>query len=214
MSPQLRRAFPAPESASDHLLHDDEDLRRRLTGGWRRRRFSGEDAGWALWTRPPGDPRHGHATHKLYVSPLLDGMRAAFGVVIPLLSDSGALGFKVGAELPYLLRPDKLVLYFGDRAELDRVAAALAPALAGLTPHGVPFTCRCSADGLLSWGMDPPGATDQSWRSWLAARLARAMTDAAPPGRVAAALAQADALGVDSVTWEPRAVDWGRDGPD
>lgn len=214
VTPRLRRAFPTPDSAADHLLHGDEPLRRALTRGWRRRRFSGEDSGWALWTRPRGDPRRGHATHKLYVSPVLADLRPAFRAVIPVVTDSEALGFKVGAELPYLVRTDKLVLYFADRTEMDRVAVLLAAQLDGLVPHGVPFTCRHGTDELLSWGMDPPGTTDESWRSWLAGQLARAMIDAPVPGeRVGAALRRAAALGIDPDSWEPRAVDWERDGP-
>lgn len=214
MSPRLRRAFPTPESVGDHLFRDDEELRRLLTIGWRRRRFSGEDPGWALWTRPRGDPRHGDATHKLYVSPRLDDTRAALSAVMPVLTDSEALGFKVGAELPYLARSDKLVLYFAGRAELVRVARAIEPRLTALACHGVPFTCACGAAGLLSWGTDPPGTTDHSWRSWLAGNLARAMTGAGPGERLPAALQRVGALGVDPGTWEPLDVDWERDAPD
>ena len=145
---------------------------------------------------------------------MLDHVRAAFRTVIPIVTDSDALGFKVGAELPYLVRTDKLVVYFGDRAELDRVAGLLAPELAGLAAHGVPLTCRCGETGLLSWGMDPPGHSDQSWRSWLAAQLADAMIGDEDGDRVEAALARATALGIDPETWEPRDLDWERDGPD
>lgn len=213
-SPRLRRAFPTAESVGDHLLHDNERLRRLLMIGWRRRRFVGEDGGWALWTRPRGDPREGATTHKLYVSPLLDSVRPVFHAVMPIVTESGAVGFKVGAELPYLGRPDKLVIYFADKAEMDRVAGLLEPPLAGFEPHGVPFTCVIDGSGLLSWGMDPPGKTDQSWRSWLALQLARAMTEAEPGRPVEAALQRADALGVDPKSWEPLSIDWERNGPE
>jgi hypothetical protein len=213
-SPRLRRAFPTPESVSDHLLHDNEDLRRQLISGWRRRRFVGEDVGWAMWTRPRGDPRDGTTTHKLYVSPVLDSVRPVFHAVMPVVTESGAVGFKVGAELPYLGRPDKLVIYFADKAEMDRVAGLLEPRLADFEPHGVPFTCAIEGSGLLSWGTDPPGKTEQSWRSWLAIQLAGAMTEAEPGRGVEAALRRADALGIDPDTWEPLSIDWERDGPD
>ncbi len=213
-SPRLRRAFPTPESVGDHLLHGNEAVRGCLISGWRRRRFTGEDPGWAMWTRPRGDPRDAAATHKLYVSPVLDAVRPAFHVTMPILTESEALGFKVGAELPYLVRPDKLIFYFADKAELLRVASLLKPRLARFEPHGVPFTCDTASGGVLSWGLDPPGRTDQSWRSWLAMQLAGAMTCAEPGGTVDAALARADELGIDPVSWEPRDLDWERDGPE
>ena len=213
-SPRLRRAFPTSESVSDHLLHENEDLRRQLMSGWRRRRFVGEDVGWAMWTRPRGDPRDGETTHKLYASPVLHEVRPVFHAVMPVVTESEAVGFKVGAELPYLGRADKLVFYFADRAEMTRVAGLLDPLLAEFRPHGVPFTCAIGESGLLSWGMDPPGKSDQSWRSWLALQLARAMTEADPDRSVDAALERADALGVDPATWEPLSIDWERDGPE
>jgi hypothetical protein len=213
-SPRLRRAFPTPETVSDHLLHDNEGLRRQLIDGWRRRRFFGEDSGWAMWTRPRGDPRNAPTTHKLYVSPVLDSVRPVFHAVMPIVTESGAVGFKVGAELPYLGRPDKLVIYFADRAEMDRIAGLLEPRLADFEAHGVPFTCAIDGSALLSWGTDPPGQTEQSWRSWLAMQLAGAMTEAERGHAVETALRRAETLGVDPDTWEPLSIDWGRDGPE
>jgi hypothetical protein len=210
-SPRLRRAFPTPESVGDHLLHDNEDLRRVLMSGWRRRRFVGEDTGWAQWTRPRGDSRDGATTHKLYVSPLLESIRPVFCAVMPTVTESRAVGFKVGAELPYLVRPDKLVVYFADRAELDRVAALLEPKLTGFEPHGIPFTCPVEGSGLLSWGMDPPGRREQSWRLWLAFKLGEAMANAEPGGEVQAALREAEERGVDPDSWEPLNIEWESD---
>ena len=212
-SPRLRRAFPKAESVGDHLLHDNEGLRRQLMSGWRRRRFIGEDTGWAQWTRPRGDPREGATTHKLYVSPLLEDIRPVFHAVMPIVTESRAVGFKVGAELPYLVRPDKLVVYFAGRAEMDRVAGLLEPRLAGFEPHGIPFTCPFEGSGLLSWGMDPPGRREQSWRLWLAFKLAEAMANAEPGHEMKGALRRAEGLGIDPHSWEPLDVDWGRDGP-
>jgi len=40
------------------------------------------------------------------------------------------------------------------------------------------------------------------------------MIEAPPEDRVAAALERAESLGVDPVSWEPRDVVWGLDGPD
>jgi len=216
VTPRLRRAFPTPEAVRDHLFHEHKAFRRLLTTDWRRRRLSGEDPGWALWTRPEEDSRQQSISHKLYVSPLLEQIRPAFHAVLPIITDSQAIGFKIGAELAYLTRPDKLVIYFDSREEMTRVGVFLQEQLAEFPAHGVPFTCQIDESGLLSWGMDPPdgGNTLRSWRLWLAQRLARAMIEAPPEDRVAAALERAESLGVDPVSWEPRDVVWGLDGPD
>jgi len=214
LSPRLRSTFPDPETVRDHLFHEDEPVRRLLTSEWRRRRFSGEDPGWALWTRRQEDPGRALITHKLYVSPVLERIRSAFHAVIPIVTGSEAVSFKIGAELSYLARSDKLVVYFCSYAAMLRVARQLQPALADFGAHGVPFTCPIDEGGLLSWGMDPPGDTQTSWRLWLAQRLARAMTEAPPEEQVDAALQRAKLLGVDPVTWEPRDVVWDGDGSD
>ena len=90
--------------------------------------------------------------------------------------------FKIGDDAGGLLRPDKMVAYFGAREELDDVGAALRARLAGCPAHGVPFTAGLGDDGLLSWGLDPPESERalswlgrESWRLWLAAKLGAAI---------------------------------------
>jgi hypothetical protein len=86
-----------------------------------------------------------------------------------------------GADAAGLLRPDKLVAYFPDFDSLAGAAGVLADRLAGIPPHGVPFTAEIGGDGLLSWGVDPPrreggkARGEESWRLWLTHRLARAL---------------------------------------
>jgi len=92
--------------------------------------------------------------------------------------------WKIGADLAGLLRPDKIVAYFPDFDALARAAQILCERLDGLPAHGVPFTAEIGGGGLLSWGMDPPRdealpwSGPESWRIWLANRLARALLDA------------------------------------
>jgi len=77
----------------------------------------------------------------------------------------------------------------------------------------VPFTAELGADGLLSWGMDPPSTlgVGASWRSWLTLQLAGALIEAkrsgvAEPWR--RALECARCRGVDPDTWAPRSDLW------
>jgi hypothetical protein len=85
----------------------------------------------------------------------------------------------------------------------------------GLRPHGVPFTAAIAADGMLSWGTDPPGNRSGtgggSWRSWVTGRLADYLAAARPtpsegvpvePWQIALERIRLD--GVDTDTWVPR----------
>ena len=161
-------------------------------------------------------------TYKLYVSPeperLADG---GFAAVVAALGELRVAQFKVGADAAGLLRPDKIVAYFGDFESLARAARGLLPALAGAPAHGVPFTAEIGDSGLLSWGADPPRGEglpwegEASWRLWLAHRLARALLSArSAPDCDGAASAVSFALerlrleGVDTATWAPRAALW------
>jgi hypothetical protein len=92
------------------------------------------------------------------------------------------VALKVGRGLPGLLRPDKLVVYFAARAPLVRFAKRLARDLAGVPPHGTPFTASLMRNGLLSWGWDPPvGKRDgtlfqpKSWRQRVTEILGRSL---------------------------------------
>ena len=172
----------------------------------------------------------GAATYKLYVSPRPENIRDAFDAVVRTLAGRD-IDFKIGLDAAGLLRPDKMVAYFGDRAELDDVAAALRARLAGCPAHGVPFTAAFDDDGLLSWGLDPPESARalswlgrESWRLWLASKLGTAMAlaksesvGAPAPGRAPEggrahtwrfAVERVRRLGVDVDTWTPRDTLW------
>ena len=147
------------------------------------------------------------AVCKLYISPRPQAMADAFPRVAATLAHAGVRSFKVGRGLEGLLRCDKIVAYFDDRAHLDVVARALRQRLRGCVPQGVPFTADAGGDGLLSWGIDPPAApVAASWRSWLTRRLARHLVGAPevlPEHRVARVLAAVRREAIDPDMWLP-----------
>ena len=176
--------------------------------------------GWLAWTRANGDTHERRALpFKLYVSPRPEAFAESLPAVIGILSEHEVRSFKVGRGVLGALRSDKLVAYLEDSERLDRLACALARALDGCPAHGVPFTAEASADGLLSWGMDPPSTErlldaqpHESWRLWVTNRLASSLIHAqAAPGGVAPwefALDRLTLEGVDPSTWLPADTIW------
>lgn len=158
---------------------------------------------WIQFT-PRAQPASSGA--KLYVSPRLTDLPAALVGVARALARAGPVPFKVVARPESAGRADRLVAYFPSLDDLRRACAALERELDGLPAHGVPFTAAVTADGMLSWGVDPPERSMGSWRAWLCARLAEHVL-AARRARVAdvaaEALARIAADGVDPDTWAP-----------
>ena len=207
----------SPTAVARFLLLDvGASNQRTLARCWH---LSGAAEGWHRFTtRRLRDARR--ADHcKLYVSPAPARLPALIEPVADALAAAGATQFKLGADLNGIMRPDKLVAYFADRDALLRAAEVLTVRLAGTAAQGVPFTAQIDADGLLSWGMDPPpqiaGGRD-SWRTWVVWRLATALVGAAstpktsmlepastPPWRFA--LARLATEGVDPATFAPTA---------
>lgn len=176
-------------------------------------------ASWLSWRRPAvrGAARGG-PTYKLYVSPAPQALGGdGFAAVVGALTAARATQFKVGADAAGLLRPDKIVCYFPDFAALGEAAALLRARLGGVPAHGVPFTAEIGADGLLSWGVDPspadglPWSGAESWRLWLAQRLARALAAARAQGLSERlepwrfAVERLRLEGIDTDTWTPGA---------
>jgi hypothetical protein len=193
-------------------------LARELAQRWDMNQ--GELRGWIAW----GHRRRGRAatasgTFKLYVSSQIESMPMAFAAVVAALAERGG-HFKVGGDAAGLLRPDKMVLYFAELETLLEVGREIADRLAGAPVHGVPFTAEVAGAGLLSWGMDPPALgravawhEQESWRLWVARRLALAMVAAQAGGSRAAspaefALARLRHEGVDVDGWTPSSSMW------
>lgn len=183
------------------------------------RQGQASDQYWARWDVRGGPSlRRAGNVYKLYLSPRPDGLRATLDALLERLPGSGAGRFKLGKTAAALLRPDKLVVYFGRRFDAEAMAAILAVDLASTPAQGVPFTCQIGDSGLVSIGIDPPKAVEpllskegSSWRSWLAFRLARAIVNVREAGSedpVEDALAAARAAGIDTERWLPVSDHW------
>jgi hypothetical protein len=218
VSPVWAKRLPTRAAVAAHLGLDDG------LGAALRRRWSHQadgDGPWLAWSHPAPTPGRGNGgTYKLYVSPAPQDLREAFRASAEVFGRVRAVGLKVGADLPGVLRPDKLIGYFPTFDLLGEAAVELRALLGGLGAHGVPFTADITRDGLLSWGVDPPTseqspglAGGESWRLWLANRLALALLAArgatapdAEPWQYA--LERIALEGVDPATWAPRQTLW------
>jgi hypothetical protein len=181
--------------------------------------ISGDGEPWRRWHARSvvGDEVRRSADYKLYVSPAVGEIGQVFQVVAGSLSaGDGVTALKVGRDLAGLCRPDKLIVYFERLADLQEAAARLIGRLEGCAAHGVPFTAAVTADGLLSWGADPPaGPVRTSWRMWVAERLAEYLTDISEPGDETPqpwryALERLRLRGIDTDTWIPASAMWPR----
>jgi len=217
LSPRWLARLPTTQAIGDFLGLDGAGGHRTATAPGIEP-FTNE--GWLIWAAPGAAPNAGATTFKLYVSPPAELLRDALPAVLALLgSDGRAIAVKVGAELAGLLRPDKLVAYFDTEADLHRAAELVQRRLGGMPAHGVPFTAELAGNGLLSWGVDPPGEHallawqgSSSWRTWLANRLAaslvaaRTATESMPSWRFALERLRLD--GVDTATFAPQGGAW------
>jgi hypothetical protein len=198
-----------PAVERDFGLDDEPMGVLGLTKGGRSRRCL--EAAYEATTHPgwisfaqAASPAQAAPTCKLYVSPMPEALASAFPIIAETFASAGVRSFKVGRALEGLLRPDKIVAYFDDRAHLQAVALTLETRLLGCRPHGTPFTADAGGDGLLSWGVDPADWTaGPSWRSWITRRLAVALTTTKRADRVVAALEDIREAGVDPEQWAP-----------
>ncbi|WP_067805276.1 hypothetical protein [Nocardia beijingensis] len=211
-SPRLRHRLGDPAAVEDFLAPEEAD------SCWAAWPTSARTAQyWRCWVRRDHPrPERSRPTFKLYVSPGIEAVPA----VLPQLRQAaarahGVVGYKLGRGLSGLCRPDKLIVYLRTQDDLWELAGELAARLGGLEPHGVPFTGAITADGLLSWGYDPPapGGEPMSWRRWITDRLAdyllaAAGTGATPRQACHHALTRIELAGVDPRTWSPRETHW------
>jgi len=183
-------------------------VNRDLTGYVR-----SETPGWMSWTRPEADV--GKLVHKVYVSPAVPNLAEALPTIFAVAIALGIQAWKVGADVPGLHRPDKVVLYLLTAAEADASGTALDAALNGLAPQGVPFTGQLGESGIVSRGLDRDGT---SWRALVCRALAEALWqarderggDAAPQEVAEDACAALAASGYDVAHWMPRSGEAGR----
>jgi hypothetical protein len=195
------------------------DAGRRLSARWTR---EVTQEAWLLWRTADEAPRH---DFKLYVSPIVDQLPAAFRIAVDAFAATGCTRFKLGRGAPGLCRPDKLVAYYATLEQLQEAAERILASAAGLPAQGVPFTAAIDPEGLVSWGMDPPQLSQvlawqqhQSWRQWLCERAAVFIIAARESGgsSVPEVVRRRAALeGVDPATWSPNLAIWrGRAGAD
>jgi hypothetical protein len=181
--------------------------------------------GWSTWQRRDGSLRYlkgdgRHRAYKLYISPRPAALRPVFAHVVDCVIELGAPAFKLGCDAFGLHRPDKLIVYFDAIEQLQALARVLDKRLEGHPAQGVPFTAALGETGMLSWGVDPPRqqrtlgwSGSESWRIWLAARLARGIrrAQAAPVDGVepwVCALDRVRVEGVDTDRWLPTRALW------
>ncbi len=213
VSPEWARRLATRAAVARHWGLERPAVRAALGRDWSD--DGGRDGPWLSWwsRRPAAEAR---CPFKLYVSPAREQAAEAFAAAVAAFARGRAHAFKIASDVGGLHRPDKLVAYFSDWADLQETAERLCAALATCPAQGVPFTADAGGDGLVSWGMDPPpdgGAATESWRSWLAGRLALALVAARrDPARTVApsafALERIRLDGVDPRTWAPIAPDW------
>ena len=223
-SSRWRKTLPSREAVVSYLgIQPRGPNAEALDANWSPTE-SASGKGWLHWTsRRPAAPRRSGFGYKLYVSPTCEALPEAFGPVAESLARCGASHFKAGQDLYGLLRPDKIVAYFGGFEPLRNAAAELARRLDGCAAHGVPFTAELSGEGLLSWGVDPPAEeqsfgwqSQESWRLWVTNRLAAALlaAKASPASGVEPwqfALERLRLEDVDTDTWTPASGIWRRE---
>lgn len=223
LTPDWKRRLPDAAAVERHLGVAEGGANRVLLsrGGWRR---TGRAEGWISWLSSREEDsgfRSDSPTWKLYVSPRPEVLAEGFGAVLEALTAARARQFKVGSDALGLLRSDKIVAYFPSFERLAEAADAVVARLAGAPSQGVPFTSEIGGDGLLSWGMDPPSSErswslGESWRAWLAHRLARDLFAARQSTGSAAggmepwrfALDRLRLEGIEPETWTPGALLW------
>jgi hypothetical protein len=220
VSHRWRSLLPNQAAVERQLGLDTHSPTKMAERGWKRLRTGGER--WLAWQAQRKKQEHDSATtYKLYVSPACHEVRAGFQAAAESAAESRAFYLKVGSDVHGLLRPDKIVVYFRDFADLQETAAQVMEKLEHCPAHGVPFTAEIGGDGLLSWGIDPPAERHavawlerESWRQRISNILACALTIARTAGinGIAATSFAMERLrleGIDTETWAPtRGLSW------
>jgi hypothetical protein len=222
LTPQWLQRIPDGTALEEFLqIQVGGRCRSELDQDWTRVARHAERDMWMAWdSRTIPAQRVGDVGYKLYLSPAPAHVKDALRILIPAITAAGAHHFKMGSNVRGLLRPDKMVAYFGEKAALEEAAYRIAKELSGCPSQGVPFTVELDSGALISWASDPPSETaapvwlrKQSWRQWICNRLASALmiakrekSAAMPAWRFA--LERLRLEGVDVVTWAPASTPW------
>jgi hypothetical protein len=219
LSPEQRIRFPDARAVLGFLgVSGEGKVQKVLAASWQA--SAAANAGWLVWRHRNGLTSRTEVTYKLYISPMPERLGEVFSATVAVLTEMRVPAFKVGRDLPGILRPDKLIAYFSDLDLLHATARRLTESIGGVPGHGVPFSAEISSDGLLSWGADPPPVSGQgqveeqeSWRFWITSRLAAALISArgtpvtgTQPWQFAMERVRLE--GVDTDTWTPVSGVW------
>jgi hypothetical protein len=220
LTPEWLRRLPDNIAVQEYLqIQAGGRVRWDLDRFWTRVSPAAEQGAWMAWSSRTIAMPADTTTYKLYLSPLPPHLRDAFRIWLAAITAAGAFHCKIGNDIRGLLRPDKMVAYFGDRAALHEAAQHIASELSGCPAQGVPFTSDLDCGALISWGSDPPSEEGlpvwlrrQSWRQWICNRLGAALAvakhhrcDSMPAWRFALTRLQLE--GVDLTNWLARSPD-------
>ncbi len=210
-TPQLQQRFAGDQQLLDFLFEADTTA-RRIRAHWRRQPIKHS---WLTWVNEQASAAA--APYKLYVSPTLGDLPAVFAAAVESFTQAHCKQFKLGRGAYGVLRPDKLVAFFVELDQLQRAAELMRASTSGAGVQGVPFSAPVDADGLMSWGMDPPRfeqtlavGEQQSWRQWLTERIAVYTVAARQAGVSARAFVRERIAldGVDCSNWAPDLAIW------
>lgn len=178
--------FYKKHSVTDFIFSQcKEEVKLTMNDNWNLDAAKNTKA-WISWNRNHTDENYSetYTVYKLYISPLLDELPGVFAKSLPIITNSQAFSFKVGATLQGLLRPDKMVVYFFSENAMLKTASLIMEKITGHTPQGVPFSFQLDSTGLLSSGEDSlDGGTNnadgESWRAEITSQLARLLVQSA-----------------------------------
>jgi hypothetical protein len=214
LTPEWLRRLPDNTAVQEYLqIQSGAGVRWELDRAWTRVPPAAEQGAWMAWSSRTIAMPVDTTTYKLYLSPLPSHLRDAFRIWLAAITAGGAFHCKIGNDVRGLLRPDKMVAYFGDRAALEEAVQRIASELSGCPSQGVPFTSELDSGALMSWGSDPPSEEHvpiwlrrQSWRQWICNRLGAALAvakhhpcDSMPAWRFALTRLQLE--GVELANW-------------
>lgn len=210
-TPALQRRFASDDALLAYLAGDTATA-RQLEKNWVR---DVSQEAWLVWHNAEAPTLR---RFKLFISPVLDGLPYTFQVAVDALLRVRCAQFKLGRTAFGVLRPDKFVAYFDSLEQVKEAAELIRASTGGICAQGVPFTAAIDAEGLVSWGMDPPRFEQvmawqehQSWRQWITERIAVYTLAAKENGAedaAAFALHRISLDGVDPATWSPNLAIW------
>lgn len=133
---------------------------------------------WLSWSKKTSTSLDTNPKYKIYLGITFEDLLEHLKTLSALLSKSPCHSFKIGRDLPNLLRPDHFVCYFTTQEEALATCEKLLPLTnKKVATHYVPFTSPLPNQHIISWGIDHPIEDNQnSWRQWVCNMLANLLT--------------------------------------